>query len=50
MDPSTFGSDKSPLLMYGELTASDILTYVVRKGDDLSVALSPTASGVPAWQ
>jgi uncharacterized protein (DUF58 family) len=50
MDPSTFGSDKSPLLMYGELTASDILTYVVRRGDDLSVALSPTASGVPAWQ
>ncbi len=50
MDPSTFGSDKSPLLMYGELTASDILTYVVRKGDDLSVALSPTATGVPVWQ
>ncbi len=50
MDPSTFGSDKSPLLMYGELTASDILTYVVRKGDDLSVALSPTSTGVPVWQ
>ncbi|HEX6029890.1 MAG TPA: DUF58 domain-containing protein, partial [Tepidiformaceae bacterium] len=50
VDPSSFGSDRSPLVMYGELTASDILTYVVRKGDDLSLALSPGGSGVPAWQ
>lgn len=49
LDPSTFGSDRSALLMYGELTASDILTYVVSKGDDLSLALSPTA-GVATWQ
>lgn len=50
LDPSTFGSDRSPLLLYGQLTASDIMTYVVRKGDDLGLALSPTASGAGAWQ
>ncbi|MCK9520230.1 MAG: DUF58 domain-containing protein [Dehalococcoidia bacterium] len=49
LDPSTFGSDRSALLMYGELTASDILTYVVRRGDDLSLALSPSA-GAGVWQ
>jgi uncharacterized protein (DUF58 family) len=48
-DPSTFGADRSALLMYGELTASDNLTYVVRRGDDLTLALSPSA-GVGAWQ
>ncbi len=50
VDPSTFGSDRSPLLLYGQLTASDIMTYVVRKGDDLGLALSPTATGAGAWQ
>jgi uncharacterized protein (DUF58 family) len=50
LDPSTFGSDRSPLLLYGQLTASDIMTYVVRKGDDLGLALSPTATGAGAWQ
>ena len=50
LDPSTFGSDRSPLLLYGQLTASDIMTYVVRKGDDLGLALSPTATGASAWQ
>jgi len=50
IDPSTFGSDRSPLLMYSELTASDILTYVVRNGDDLGVALSPSGGGVAVWQ
>ncbi len=49
LDPSTFGADRSALLMYGELAASDILTYVVRRGDDLSLALSPSA-GVGTWQ
>ncbi|MGE5594690.1 MAG: DUF58 domain-containing protein [Hyphomicrobiales bacterium] len=49
LDPSTFGSDRSALLMYGELTASDILTYVVSKGDDLTLALSPSG-GVATWQ
>ncbi len=51
IDPSSFGGRQSPLMIYGELTASDILTYVVRKGDDLSLALSPSAgAGVAAWQ
>jgi uncharacterized protein (DUF58 family) len=50
IDPSTFGSDRSALVTYGELTASDILTYVVNKGDDLALALSPGGVGVPAWQ
>ncbi len=50
VDPSTFGSDRSPLILFSELTASDILTYVVRRGDDLTVALSPNSSGVAVWQ
>lgn len=50
LDPSTFGDSRSPLMLFGQLTASDILTYVVRRGDDLSLALSPTGSGVNAWQ
>lgn len=50
IDPSTFGSERSALLMYGQLAASDILTYVISRGDDLGLALSPSASGVGAWQ
>ena len=50
MDPSTFGGDRSPLLLFGQLTASDIMTYVVRQGDDLGLALSATAAGAGAWQ
>ena len=50
VDPSTFGGEGSPLVLYGELTASDILTYVVARGDDLSYALSSTAVGAEAWQ
>lgn len=49
VDPSTFGAERSPLVTYGELTASDIPTYVVSRGDDLTLALSPTA-GVAVWQ
>ncbi len=50
IDPSTFGGEGSPLVLYGELTASDILTYVVAQGDDLSYALSSSAVGAEAWQ
>ncbi len=49
VDPSTFGGEGSPLLLYGELTASDILTYVVAQGDDLAFALSSSAVGADAW-
>jgi hypothetical protein len=51
LDPATFGGDKSALVTFGELTASDIMTYVVSKGDDLTLALSPASQGaVAAWQ
>lgn len=50
VDASSFGANRSPLLIFGQLTASDIMTYVVRRGDDLTLALSPSAGGVPAWQ
>jgi uncharacterized protein (DUF58 family) len=49
VDPSTFGANQSPLLMYGALTAADVPTYVVRNGDDLSLALSPSQEGVAKW-
>lgn len=50
IDPSTFGANRSALLIYGQLTASDIMTYVVRKGEDLTLALSPSGGGSLAWQ
>lgn len=49
VDPSTFGDSRSPLMVYGELTASDVMTYVVSRGDDLTLALS-APGGVLAWQ
>lgn len=49
IDPSTFAERPSSLLLYGQLTASDIMTYVVSRGDDLAVALSPSHTGVGAW-
>lgn len=50
IDASTFGGRHTPLLLFGELTASNILTYVVRRGDDLPLALSTTTVGADAWQ
>ncbi|OAI41100.1 hypothetical protein AYO38_04580 [bacterium SCGC AG-212-C10] len=50
MDPTTFGGTRSPLVMFSELTASDIPTYVIRKGDDLTLALSPSSAGVGVWE
>lgn len=50
IDPSTFAERSSSLLLYSQLTASDIMTYVVSKGDDLSAALSPSHGGGAAWQ
>jgi uncharacterized protein (DUF58 family) len=49
VDPGTFGANRSPLMLYGELTASNIMTYILSQGDDLSLALSPSG-GVGAWQ
>jgi uncharacterized protein (DUF58 family) len=41
IDPSSFGSADNALLPFSTLVASDILTYLVRCGDDLSPALGP---------
>lgn len=41
LEPSSFGSAHSALLAYSTLVASDILTYLVRRDDDLSLALGP---------
>jgi uncharacterized protein (DUF58 family) len=41
LDPSSFGSAENALLPFSTLVASDILTYLVRRGDDLSLALGP---------
>ena len=47
LEPSSFGGAESALLPFSTLVASDILTYLVRCGDDLSLALGPagTAEG-----
>ncbi|MFQ5381227.1 MAG: DUF58 domain-containing protein [Dehalococcoidia bacterium] len=53
LDAGSFGSRRTPLLMFGELTASDIMTYVVGRGDDLSVALGPgkgASARAASWQ
>lgn len=49
VDPGSFGGKASPLMLYGELTASNILPYVVRKDDDLGLVLSGTGGG-GQWQ
>jgi uncharacterized protein (DUF58 family) len=41
LDPSSFGGARSALLPFSTLVASDILTYLVRSGDDLASALGP---------
>jgi uncharacterized protein (DUF58 family) len=49
LEPSSFGGGESALLPFSTLVASDILTYLVRGGDDLSLALGPAgAAGEPA--
>lgn len=48
MEPSSFGARESALLAYSTLVASDILTYLVRRGDDLSLALGPDGAAQTA--
>ncbi|MBI2913620.1 MAG: DUF58 domain-containing protein [Chloroflexi bacterium] len=49
MEPGSFGGAEDALLPFSTLVASDILTYMVRCGDDLSLALGPAgAAGGPA--
>jgi hypothetical protein len=45
LEPSTFGGEESALLAYSALAAAGVLTYLVKRHDDLSIALS---SGAPA--
>jgi uncharacterized protein (DUF58 family) len=44
LDASSFGAGESALMVFSALAASDILTYLVRRGDDLATALGPAGS------
>lgn len=44
MEPGSFGAQESALLPFSDLVAGDILTYFVRRGDDLSLALGPAGT------
>ena len=44
LEPRSFGAARSALLPFSTLVASDILTYMVRCGDDLSLALGPAGT------
>lgn len=50
VEPSTFGGRESAMAIYGTLLANDMMTYMVRRGDDLNEALTPTAEGALASQ
>jgi uncharacterized protein (DUF58 family) len=47
LEASSFGAGESALVAFSALAASDILTYLVRRGDDLGTALGPAASRRP---
>ncbi len=44
LEPGSFGGTEGALLPFSTLVASDILTYLVRCGDDLSLALGPAGA------
>ena len=48
LEPETFGSARSSLLVFGAVTASDLPAYYVRQGDDLVIALSQTGQDASA--
>jgi uncharacterized protein (DUF58 family) len=48
MEATTFGVAPSSIMTFGQLTASEILTYMVRRGDNLTTALSPSQGTVVA--
>lgn len=51
LEASSFGPAKGgALLTFSALAASDILTYLVRQGDDLVTALGPGATDPAYWQ
>jgi uncharacterized protein (DUF58 family) len=43
MEPRTFGGEGNALLLFGELAAADIPTYLVKSSDDLSATLAAGA-------
>ncbi len=43
MEPRTFGGEGSALLLFGELAAADVPTYLVKRSDDLSATLAAGA-------
>ena len=51
LEPRTFGGDRSALLVYSALTAAGVLTYLVKRSDDLTVSLGSgvalAAGGAP---
>jgi uncharacterized protein (DUF58 family) len=49
VDASSFGDSRTPIMVFSQLAASNIPSYVVRKGDDLTAVLSPTG-GQGQWQ
>ena len=40
LEPSTYGSDKDSLMVFGALASSDIYTYMVKRTEDLTSSLS----------
>jgi uncharacterized protein (DUF58 family) len=44
LDASSFGAGESALMVFSALAARDILTYLVRRGDDLATALGSAGS------
>jgi uncharacterized protein (DUF58 family) len=43
MEPRTFGGEGNALLLFGELAAADVPTYLVKRSDDLSATLAAGA-------
>lgn len=50
VEPSTFGGKESALVTYTLLLANDVMTYLVKQGDDIDEALTPSADRLTALQ
>ena len=46
LEPRTYGGDESALLVFTALAAADVHTYLVKRSDDLNVALGASAEPV----
>jgi hypothetical protein len=46
LEPRTFGGDESALLVFTALAAADVHTYLVKRSDDLNIALGASAEPV----